>query len=198
MSLFGAAWTVGSLKYLLGSGLEAVTYYETTGWRGVMEQEAGCPLPEQFHSTPGMVFPLYHVLADVGEFAGGPPNLGGTLGQSAAEQSPASPRIGGRGGDLLHVASSDPLRVDCLALRHSDDLTMLVANLSPHAQQVQINGPNSRARIRLLDAQTFDIATSKPDRFRSQTNTISTDDGRFLLDLSPYCVARIDSSVELR
>ena len=200
MSLFTAAWTVGSLKYLLGSGLEAVTYFETTGWRGVMEQEAGCSLPEQFHSTAGMVFPIYHVLADVGEFAGSPPSpptLGGTLGQSQAQQSPASPRIGGRGADLLNVTTSDPLRVDGLALRHGDDLTLLVANLSPHTQQVQIDGPNSPARIRLLDAQTFDIATADPDRFRNQTNTISTDDGRFLLELSPYCVARIDSTIQV-
>ena len=66
MSIFGAACTVGSLKYLLGSGLEAVTYFETTGCRGLMERVDGCPLSEDFHSDPATVFPLYHVLADVG------------------------------------------------------------------------------------------------------------------------------------
>ena len=37
MSLFGAGWTLGSIKYLSESGASSVTYYETTGWRGVME-----------------------------------------------------------------------------------------------------------------------------------------------------------------
>ena len=43
MSLFAAAWTLGSIKYLAESGASSVTYYETTGWRGVMETEAGSP-----------------------------------------------------------------------------------------------------------------------------------------------------------
>jgi hypothetical protein len=33
MSLLGAGWTMGSLKYLAESGVSSVTYYETTGWR---------------------------------------------------------------------------------------------------------------------------------------------------------------------
>ena len=36
MSLAGAAWTVGSLKYLLESGVASLTYYETVGERGFM------------------------------------------------------------------------------------------------------------------------------------------------------------------
>ena len=34
MSLFGAGWTVGSLKYLCESEAYSLTYFETTGWRG--------------------------------------------------------------------------------------------------------------------------------------------------------------------
>ncbi len=57
-SLFGAAWTLGSVKYLSEAGVSAVTYYETHGKAGAM-------------STPDTVVPLYHVLADVTEFGGG-------------------------------------------------------------------------------------------------------------------------------
>ena len=63
MSLLGAGWTLGSIKYLADGGAASATYYETTGWRGVMETEQGSPLPRRFRSEPGMVFPLYHVLA---------------------------------------------------------------------------------------------------------------------------------------
>ena len=56
---------------MVAGGVESVTYYETTGWRGVMEREAGSPAPQAFPSQSGDIFPLYHILADVGEFAGG-------------------------------------------------------------------------------------------------------------------------------
>ncbi|HTE18107.1 MAG TPA: hypothetical protein VK689_06970, partial [Armatimonadota bacterium] len=103
-SLFGAAWTVGSVKYLAESAAAGVTYYETTGWRGVMEMAAGSPLPHRFPSRPGEVFPLYHVLADVGELAG---------------------------GEVLHSRSSQPLKVEVLALRKDGVVRLLLANLSP-------------------------------------------------------------------
>ena len=36
-SLLGAAWTAASLKYLAETGAAAVTYFETTGWQGVIQ-----------------------------------------------------------------------------------------------------------------------------------------------------------------
>jgi len=93
MSLFGAGWTAGSVKYLCESGAASLTYYETSGWRGVIELESGAPLPERFRSLPGGVFPLYHVLADVGEFAG---------------------------GEVIPSESSEPLRVEGLVLQPGD------------------------------------------------------------------------------
>ena len=100
MSLFGAAWTVASLKHLAGSGAQSVTYYETTGWRGVMEREAGSPAPQLFPSVPGGVYPMYHVFADVAEFAK---------------------------GTVLETQSTRPLEVEALALNDDASLRMLVA-----------------------------------------------------------------------
>ena len=65
MSLMGAGWTLGSLKALCEAGVHSVTYYETTGWRGLMETEIGSPLPNKFPSAPGEVFPVYHALKDI-------------------------------------------------------------------------------------------------------------------------------------
>jgi hypothetical protein len=56
-TLFGAAWTVGSLKSLAESGASSVTFYEDCGPRGILEGDR--------------VFPLYHVLADTADFASG-------------------------------------------------------------------------------------------------------------------------------
>jgi hypothetical protein len=56
-SLFGAAWTLASLKHLAQTdGVSSLTMFETTGKRGVL---AGAT-----------VFPLYHVFASVAEFGG--------------------------------------------------------------------------------------------------------------------------------
>ncbi len=64
MSLFGAAWTLGSIASLSRAPLlRSITYYETTGWRGVMEWSAAPRLPHKFVTRPGWVFPMYFVFA---------------------------------------------------------------------------------------------------------------------------------------
>jgi D-apionolactonase len=65
---FGAAWTLGSFAALAASGAQSVTFYETTGWRGVMETATGSPLPQKFPSQPGEVFPVFHVFAALAGF----------------------------------------------------------------------------------------------------------------------------------
>jgi D-apionolactonase len=61
-TLVGACWTAGSLATLLRChGVASLTYFETTGWRGVMETSRGSPLPEQFGSSPNELFPIYSV-----------------------------------------------------------------------------------------------------------------------------------------
>ena len=51
-TLFAAAWTVGSIKYLSQAGAGGITYYETLGPGGVKPRGSA-------------VYPLWHVLADV-------------------------------------------------------------------------------------------------------------------------------------
>jgi D-apionolactonase len=124
-SLLGAAWTAGSLKYMCESGPVAVTYYESTGWRGVLEREGGSTLPDVFHSRAGEVFPLYHALADV---------------------------VGWRGADVLRVDSDDPLTAVALAVRTDTGPALLVANLTPKPQEVVVAGVEGALRLRRLSA----------------------------------------------
>jgi len=168
MSLFGAAWTVGSLSRTLGCGLHGVTYYETTGWRGVMETEEGSALPQKFLSIPDAVFPLYHVLADVGEV---------------------------RSGRLLRTTTTDPLIVDSMAIRHDKGLRILVANLSGETQSVDLHLPLSAVLARILDDTNAEEAMVQPDDFRRETGErLEITEGRLSLNLRPYAVARLDSN----
>jgi D-apionolactonase len=169
MSLFGAGWTAGSLKYLCASGAASLTYYETTGWRGVMEQEHGALLPERFRSLPGGVFPLYHVLADIGEFAG---------------------------GEIMPTDSSEPLRIEGLALRKGTATRIVLASLIPTPQRVHIQHGGRAARVRTLDERNAEAAMRDPESFRAQTGALlDTPDGSIMLELLPYAVVRVDVSV---
>jgi len=167
MSLFGAAWTVGSLKYLSESGASSLTYYETTGWRGVMETGQGSPLPERFRSLPGSAFPMYHVFADVGEFAG---------------------------GEVLPTQSSETLQVDGLALRKGGRTRVLLANLTPEPQQVTLQNLGGSVRVRRLDETNAQEAMVAPEEFRAEAGELmQTVDGRLEIRLLPYAIARMDS-----
>lgn len=56
--LFAAAWTAGSLAQLAAAGATALTYYETSGPRGVLT------------AADASVLPCWHPLADVGGWGG--------------------------------------------------------------------------------------------------------------------------------
>ena len=166
MSLFGAGWTAGSLKYLCESGAASLTYYETSGWRGVMELAGGSALPERFRSLPGGVFPLYHVLADIGEFAG---------------------------GQVIPSESSEPLQAEGLALRKGAATRIVLASLIPTRQHVRIQHGGRRARVRLLDERNAEAAMRDPAAFRAQVGELlDTPDGSNALELLPYAIACVD------
>jgi hypothetical protein len=164
-SLLGAAWTAGSLKYMCEAGADAVTYYETTGWRGVLERDEGSRLPDAFHSSPGAVFPLFHPLADV---------------------------AGWRGGEVLEVDSEDPLVAIGLAVRAEGGIRLLVANLTWDTQDVVVGPLAGKLRLHRLSASNSDEAGADPASYRTRGDDVIAD-GELELRLEPYEVVRIDA-----
>jgi D-apionolactonase len=163
MSLFGAAWTLGAIKRLAESGVASLTSFETTGWRGVMETEDGSPLPNQFHAIPGAVFPLYHVLADVAEFAG---------------------------GEVVATQSSDPLKVEAMQLQHGARRTLLLANLTNEWQTAMMTGIEAATRLRRLHEQNAEAAMRAPESFRAQWEASNFTSNE--IQLSPFEMVRLD------
>lgn len=168
MSLFAAAWTLGSIEHLAEAGAASVTYYETTGWRGVIETEAGSSLPDRFPSEPGTVFPLYHLFADLAEC---------------------------KSGQLVACSSSDPLAVLGLAVRNGSILHILLANVTPGPRQV-ILGPleGEAISLRRLNAESARLAMADPQGFRSTRETMRMAGAQLTMALSPYETARIDGT----
>jgi D-apionolactonase len=156
MSLFGAAWTLGSVKYLTESGAASITYFETTGQLGVLERGSGSPNPNAFPSFPGQAFPLYHVLADAVEL---------------------------RGAQVLECSSTAPLNAIGMALRRNGVTTLLVANLTPTRRRVEVIGLDGEARVRRLEARTAVEAGSDPGGFRTRRERMPDS---AVLTLSPF------------
>jgi hypothetical protein len=174
MSLFGAGWTLGSLKHLAEAGAHRVTYFETVGWRGVMEREHGCALPEKFPSRPGEVFPLYHVLAEIGEYSG---------------------------GDWFLARSSQPDQVSVVAARNGNKSGLIVANLSPQPQRISLPTLPGHATITILDEHSIAEACKHPETFRVFWNKQGSIGGaETRVELLPFALAfvRVDGEAILK
>ncbi len=166
MSLFGAGWTLVSLKHLMGHpAVQSLTYYETTGWRGVMERPQGAPAAA-FPSRPGEVFPLYHVLRWVGACSG---------------------------AALRALEASEPLLVDGLALESQGRLYMGLANLANETQRVEIAGLSAALRGIILDEDNVEAAMGDPESLAVAEGMLFTPaQGCVVLDLAPYAVAWLE------
>jgi len=166
MSLFGAGWTLGSLSRLMSCGnVQSLTYYETTGWRGVMERTSGSPLPDRFPSIAGAVFPMFHVFADLAEFS-----------------------------RLYPTHSSHPLDVEAMTLLDGKNRRrILAANLMNQHQQVRIKTGSCRALVRYLDETNAHDAMTAPEEFQENPGTVvESGSGKIELNLLPYALARVD------
>jgi hypothetical protein len=165
-SLFAAAWTIGSIRSLAAAGAASITYYETVGWRGLVESAGGPPVPAAFRSRPGMVFPVYHAFRWLADAAG---------------------------GDVLATMSDRPLELDGLALRIDGVLRVIVANLTPERLSCRIGplGP-SLMTVRRLNADTARLAWWEPDLLESLPSAVAVRSGTVDLELDAYEVVRLD------
>ena len=164
-SLLGAAWTTGSLKYVAEAGASSVTYYEATGWRGLIERAAGSELPDAFRSVAGEAFPMYHPLADAIEW---------------------------EGAEVVACESSDVLAAVGVAVRSEDGRTrLLVANLAPRRQGVVVAPVTGAVTLRRLNESTAAEAGADPAAFRRRFDSVEAA-GELELTLDPYEVVRVD------
>ena len=109
---FAAAWTAISIKYLSEPGtVDALTYYETTGWRGVVERDPASPWPDDVGSRPGEPLPVWQVFADLVGF-----------------------------DRVRTCTSSRPQSVDALLLVGPESERLLVANFTGDRADVRVEG----------------------------------------------------------
>ncbi len=143
-SLLGAAWSFACLKYLAEAGAVASTWYEIAGWKGLfMPSPPALPFEQHrlFPAKPGMVYPLFHVLADWNEL---------------------------QGGKFLGATSSNRLKVECILVEDGSRKRLLLANMQGRSRLVRLPFVASTTWLRRLNSQTFRWACSDPIRFRQE------------------------------
>lgn len=137
MSLFGAGWTVGSLRNLIQSGATSLTYYETVGRKGIMQGDHDPVSPRLYPATQGMVYPMYFVF----RFLLSEPVL-----------------------NLLKTECSHPWKIEGITFRTAKGMQAIVANLQPKAGSVQLP-EGAFSSVKILDESNFAQATSEPEIF---------------------------------
>jgi hypothetical protein len=132
----------------------SVTYFETFGDCGIME------------SGGAQVFPMYHVFADFGEFAGGrlrPLEIGRERGITG-----------------------------CLLEKEGKSCTLL-ANLTPSHKMITLSSMPSKMRVRSLHDSASARAKEQPLKYRQTPGRIvNAKSGVCTMSLGGYAVLRLD------
>jgi hypothetical protein len=127
-TMVGACWMAGSLAALLPcEGVVSLTYFETTGWRGIMETDLGSLLPAKFGSSPKEIFPLYHVL----EFVSG-------------------------ASSVLRLNDPPLDSVSALGLRDRGATRYLLANLEPVPKRIRCRSAAQAIELKILSETNID------------------------------------------
>lgn len=166
MSLFGAAWTLASLKNLIQAEARSLTYYETVGEQGLVQGDFPSAYPGQFVTEAGAVFPLYWIFRAVNRF---------------------------RDGQVIPATSSQPLKVEALCLKKDLQTVLILANLTEVAQTVQVPIAHPVV-VRVLDETTFFQASFSPALFwdESAQKVSPTDAVSTRFELAPYATVFIE------
>jgi hypothetical protein len=130
-----------------------------------MDTAAGSPVPQVWPSLPGLVYPVYHVLADLAGF-----------------------------NRVLPALSSHPLQTEALTLVNAQNKRrILVANLTDSEQDLRIKSGSCQAMIRYLDETNAENAMRDPEGYRIQPGEpAEARAGKLTVLLKPYALARVD------
>jgi len=162
-SLFGLGFALGSIAHLAEAGAAGLTLFDLSGWNGVMDAPH-CGWLIHLFGRCG-VYPVYHLLADLAECAG---------------------------GSWHTLAVSDARRAAGLALVRRGHTVLLLSNLTPHPLSLTVARLRGTPHLRILDESNVRTALFEPERFRSSsTRTATLHNGSLSLRLRANAYARI-------
>ncbi|NND05841.1 MAG: hypothetical protein HKN87_05635 [Saprospiraceae bacterium] len=128
VSVYAACWTLGSIAHLTNAGAQILTYFETVGWRGIMQGDRQVQMPDLFPAKRGMLFPVYHLLKEL---------------------------MTRRDHDWIYLRSSNALAVKGMMLRRAKQAVVLLANLHNREMQIELDLPVSSWRIEFYKGEAL-------------------------------------------
>jgi hypothetical protein len=162
MSLFGACWTTGSLKYLMESGIKGVTYFETVGERGIFQGDYPSLWPSDFQSLEGMIFPLFHIFRFVLKY---------------------------KSYKIIRSMSRHPLNVDLLTLSDGKRYKIILVNFTSELQDLIIPFEGDYT-VKQLNNKTFAEAAQDIDWIDNSSGTTFKSEEE--IHLAPFSVSFIE------
>jgi hypothetical protein len=162
MSLFGACWAAGSLKYLCESEIYGATYFETAGERGIIQGDFDSRWPGGFQASKGMIFPVYHVFRFVLKY---------------------------KDFKVAESISSQPLKVELLTLTDSKEYKMVVVNLTNTAHNINLP-VHGKQKIKQLTSDSFAEASSDANWIENSSGMTTYIGGS--LCLPPFSVSFVE------
>lgn len=163
LSVFGACWTTGSLKYLISAGVDSITYYETAGERGIIQGNYPSRWPGQFPAADGMIFPVYHVFRLI---------------------------LNNSNYNVAESRSSNPLKVEVLALKLQKSFRLFISNFTSEPQEVKLTIPSGELKIRTLDHSSIQKCYNDPDWFFNTEFRIINEGEKLIFD--PFSLNIVD------
>jgi len=113
MSLFGACWTLISIKYMAEAGVNWATYFETAGWRGLIQGNIPPLIDKKFKADRFDYFPVYQVFDWVKEC---------------------------KNGSIIHSKSSYPLIFNGFTVKDNGLYHIFLANFTRDILKINIDG----------------------------------------------------------
>ncbi len=127
-SLFCAGWTLGSLKYLAESGVDAITYYETAGQGGIIHGDHTPLSPGEFMAARGDIYPVYFLFREMLKF---------------------------RDFSVRATESSHPHRFSSMLLEDGTDQILALANHTSSVQAIWLTEGMQMKSTWILDENTI-------------------------------------------
>ena len=120
-SVFAASWTLGNLKFLAQSSAGLVTYFETLGWKGLIQGEIQVDCPDKFKSKANDIFPVFDALKELSGFS-----------------------------EVIHSSSSNPLLFDGLVVKSELETKLFVFSFSSENIELILNSKLLPKELRSL------------------------------------------------
>jgi len=164
MSLFGACWAAGSLKYLMESGINGLTYFETVGERGIFQGDLTSRWTDRFQSVKGMIFPVYHIFYWLLKY---------------------------KTFRIIKNESTRPLVAESLILSDGSTVKMVLVNFTSLCQKVNISGCSDNSFFLQLYSGNFAEASSDPKWVENTAWTTIVQDENIVLE--PFSISFIEA-----